>query len=127
MSVRRMRVRCMSVRCEVATAIDKDFAGIGMLEQAGDVQQRRFAGAGRPHQRHRLAGPDRELDALENVERGVALPETPRYPCRSTIGRASPAAVDGADSMLVVISSIACGHSYRKASTGSSRAARHDG
>ena len=57
--------------------IDVDFAGVGVLEQPGDVQERRFAGAGGRDQRHRLAGPHRELGALENVERGVALAKTP--------------------------------------------------
>ena len=78
MSVRRMRVRCNVGQVRGGDGIDIDLAGIGMLEQAGDMQQRRFAGARRRDQRHRLAGPDRELGALENVERGVALPEMPR-------------------------------------------------
>ena len=34
---------------------DDDLAGVGPLEQAGDVQQRRLAGAGRRDQRHHLA------------------------------------------------------------------------
>ena len=48
-----------------------------MFEQARDVQQRRFAGAGRPDQRHRLAGPYRELGAAQHVERRIALAELP--------------------------------------------------
>ena len=48
-----------------------------MFEQAGDVQQRRFAGAGRRDQRHRLPAPDRKLGALQNIERRIALPELP--------------------------------------------------
>ena len=36
--------------------VDVDLAGIRVLEQAGDVQQRRLAGAGRRDQRHRLPG-----------------------------------------------------------------------
>ena len=35
---------------------EDDVAGIGPLQQAGDVQQRRLAGAGRRDQRHHLAG-----------------------------------------------------------------------
>ena len=54
--------------------VDIDVAMVGMLEQAGDVQQRRFAGARRRHQRHRLPGPDRQFRAVEDVQRVVALP-----------------------------------------------------
>ena len=57
--------------------VDVDLARIRLLEQAGDVQQRRFAGARRRHQRHRLPGPDRKLGALEDVERDVALVVVP--------------------------------------------------
>ncbi len=38
------------------------------------MQQRRFASARRRHQRHRLAGPDRQFGAVEDVQRDVALP-----------------------------------------------------
>ena len=55
-------------------AVDIDVAVVGMLQQAGDMQQRRFAGAGRRHQRHRLPGPDRQFGAVEDMQRGVALP-----------------------------------------------------
>ena len=48
-----------------------------MFEQARDVQKRRFAGARRRHQRHRLPGPHRKLGALENIERRVSLMELP--------------------------------------------------
>ncbi len=44
-----------------------------MFEQAGNVQQRRLAGARRRDQRDRLAGPDRKLGALEDFERRGAL------------------------------------------------------
>src|ERR1700677_5049525 len=59
--------------------IDIDLAGVRVFEQAGDMQQRRFAGARRRHQRHRLAGPDAELGAFENIERRIALAELPAY------------------------------------------------
>src|SRR5579884_9538 len=58
-------------------AIDIDFTGIGMLEQAGDLQQRRFAGSRRRHQSDRLPTPDCQFGALENIERGVALMKLP--------------------------------------------------
>ena len=57
--------------------VDIDFAGVGMFEQARNVQKRRFAGAGRSDQRHRLAGPYRELGAAQHVERRIALAELP--------------------------------------------------
>src|SRR3974390_2735795 len=55
-------------------AVDVHLAVIGMLEQAGDVQQRRLAGARGRHQRDRLPRPDGELGALKHVQRFVALP-----------------------------------------------------
>ena len=57
--------------------VDIDLAGVGMFEQTRDVQKRRFAGAGRPDQRHRLAGPYRKLGAAQDVERRIALAELP--------------------------------------------------
>src|SRR5262249_59721490 len=57
--------------------IDVDFAAIGMLEQARDVQERRLAGAGGRYQRHGLAGPNGELGTFEDVERDVALAIVP--------------------------------------------------
>ncbi len=55
-------------------AVDIDVAVVGMLEQAGDVQKRRLAGTGWRYQRHRLPAPERKLDAVEHVQRLVALP-----------------------------------------------------
>src|SRR5262249_24066929 len=57
--------------------IDVDFAAIGMLEQARDVQERRLAGAGGRYQRHGLARPNGELGAFEDLERDVALAIVP--------------------------------------------------
>ena len=45
-------------------AADMDLAGVLPFEQAGDVQQRRLAGARRRDQRHRLAGLQRQLGAV---------------------------------------------------------------
>src|SRR5258708_38548162 len=59
--------------------IDIDLAGIGLLQQARNVQQRRLAGAGWSHQRDRLAGPDRQLRAFEDIQRHVALAIMPVY------------------------------------------------
>ena len=55
-------------------AIDIDLAVVGVLEQAGDVQKRRFAGPGRRHQCHRLPRPDRQLHPVEHMQIGIALP-----------------------------------------------------
>ena len=57
--------------------IDIDFAAIGMLEESSDVQERRLAGAGGRYQRNRLARPDGELGAFEDVQRDVALAIVP--------------------------------------------------
>ena len=56
-------MRSASASCAVARAVDIDLAAVRLLEQAGDMQQRRLAGAGRRDQRDRLARPDRELGA----------------------------------------------------------------
>ena len=52
---------------------DIDLAVVGAFEQAGDMQQRRFAGARRRHQRHRLPRPQRELGAVEDGQRRLPL------------------------------------------------------
>src|SRR5579863_4854754 len=59
-------------------AVDVDFTRVRAFEHPGDLQKRRLAGARWPDQRHRLAGPYRELGAFENVESGVALTEPAR-------------------------------------------------
>jgi hypothetical protein len=56
-------------------SVDIDFAGIGIFEKTGNVQQRRFARARRRHQRHRLAGPDRKLGLFEDIKPLVSLAE----------------------------------------------------
>src|SRR5689334_24909979 len=48
-----------------------------MFQQAGDMQQRRFAGPRWRHKRDRLPGPDREIGSREDVERLFALPVMP--------------------------------------------------
>ena len=63
--------------CEVATEVNVNLAGVRVLEQARDVEQRRFAGAGRRNQCHRLAAPDRQLGTFENFEGVVALTKPP--------------------------------------------------
>ena len=54
-------------------AADIDLALVGMFEQPGDMQQRRFARARRRHQRHRLPGPQRQLGAAQNGQHRLAL------------------------------------------------------
>ncbi len=55
-------------------AADINLALVGCFQQARDMQQGRFARAGRRHQRHRLPGPQRQLGAVENREHRFALP-----------------------------------------------------
>ncbi len=74
--------------------VDIDFATVRVLQQAGDMQQRRFADAGRRDQRDRLAGPERKLGALEDVQRvGRPAGNAARTPCRKTTGASSLDAV----------------------------------
>ena len=67
------------------------------VEPAGEREQGRLAGAGRPHDGDELAGGDREGDAAQGVHGRVAVPWT-RVTSRSwrtvLIGDA-PAAVSG--------------------------------
>src|SRR3979490_872797 len=79
------------------------------------MQQRRFAGARGRHQRHRLSRPQRELGAVEDGERGRPLRVLALYLVE----------IDG---RYIFRPLLHVGpHSYRSASTGSRRAARHDG
>ncbi len=54
-------------------AADIDLARVLVLQQAGDVQQRRLAGAGRRDEGDRLPLPDHEIGAAQDVERVLAL------------------------------------------------------
>ncbi len=56
-------------------SVDIDFAGARMFEETGNVEQRRFAGARRRNQRHRLSRPYRKLGVLENIKPLVSLAE----------------------------------------------------
>src|SRR3569623_3034787 len=77
--------------------------------------QRRFAGAGRRHQRHRQPRPQRQLGAVENGQRGFALPVLTMEVVQEHHRR-------------VIVSVLhRRAHSYLKASMGSRRAARPDG
>ena len=50
-------------------AVEQVGAGGGPIEAAEDVEQRRLAGARRPHDRHQLAGADGEGDAPQRLDR----------------------------------------------------------
>src|SRR4051812_5467654 len=52
---------------------DEHLAARGRFEQPGDVQERRFAGAGRPDKGYDLAGCDREIGIQEHVEPAFPL------------------------------------------------------
>ena len=93
-------------------AVDIDFAAVGMFEQTRDMQKRRLAGAGWRDERDRLPKPRGEFGAFEDFERGVAL-------------RIAPIDRLQKQNRMLLVGHYA--HSYRSASTGSSRAARQDG
>ena len=59
---------------------DADGAGVGPLQEAGDMQQGRFAGARGTHQRDDLARRQRQVDAVEHVQFDPALAEHPPHP-----------------------------------------------
>src|SRR6202022_169257 len=96
-------------------AADIDFAVVGAFEQAGDMQQRRFAGARRRYQGDRLSRPQRELGAVEDRQRGCPLRVLALY------------LVEIDDRYIFRPLLHLSPHSYRSASTGSRRAARQDG
>ena len=50
-------------------------AGRGTVEPGGELQQRRLAGARRPHDRRERAPLERQRDAVERAHRAVAAPE----------------------------------------------------
>ncbi len=50
-----------------------------LLQEPGDVQQRRFPGPGRPDQRDDLARPQRQVHPVQHRERNAALPEHLSY------------------------------------------------
>ena len=49
-------------------AVDEDLAAVRLLEQAGDMEEGRLAGAGRRHERNHLAREDRELGVAQDLE-----------------------------------------------------------
>src|SRR5262245_64990292 len=79
--------------------VDVDLAGVRVFEQPGDMQERRFAGPGRRHQRNRLPRPDRELRPFEDFEHHVALAVMPIDPMQKEDGRILRARLDGALSL----------------------------
>ncbi len=54
-------------------AVDDHGALVGTLEQPGDMEKRRLAGAGRPEQSDRLAGKERGRRALQHLDAAVPL------------------------------------------------------
>ena len=59
---------------EVA-AVDTDLAGARRFEAAGEMEQRRLAATGGPHHGEQLAWRDREVDAAQGVDLGLAAAE----------------------------------------------------
>ena len=87
-------------------AVEDHVAGVGPLEQAGGMEQRRFAGARGRHQRHHLAGHQRKIRAVQDGQ------------------LARPLDVMALDALQF---DDRPAHSYLSASTGSSFAARQAG
>src|SRR5690606_14053458 len=87
---------------------DHHVAPVGLLQQAGRVQQCRLARARGRDQRHHLAAPQREVGAVEDHELALALVVAP---------------LDRLEFQHRAVRH----HSYRSASTGSSFAARQAG
>src|SRR6185295_4611022 len=56
-------------------AADPDLAAVGLFEQAGDMQQRRFAATGGPDEGDQLAAPNRQGYAAQDLEPGGSLRE----------------------------------------------------
>ena len=59
---------------------DAHRAAIGPLQQSGQMQQGRLAGARWPDQRHQLARPQRQIDAVEHGQLDPALAEHAPHP-----------------------------------------------
>ena len=57
-----------------AMAADVDFTAVRMLQQAGDMQQGRFAGAGGSDESDNLALRHRKIRALQDRQQRIALP-----------------------------------------------------
>ena len=75
--------RAACLRGERRVAVYRRFAGRGTDEAAGDLDERRFAGAVRPEQADELALVDVEVDALQRLDRAVPLRKTPHGKGRS--------------------------------------------
>jgi hypothetical protein len=58
------------------SAIDLDLARVRMLEAGENLHERALAGTVLPKQRHDLAAPKSELDALQRGDGAVALRQT---------------------------------------------------
>ena len=68
-------------------ALDKNLAGVRLFEQACDVEQRRLAGARGRNQRHRLARPNRDVDAAAEYRAEYRPGCSAVRPCRASISR----------------------------------------
>ena len=98
------------------TSVDDDMSAIGLRQQSGDMEQRLLACARLTNKSNRFSRHQPRRCTVENMDLTWSLPERApqfdqlQYRMGSRIGRVhvSP-------------------HSYRKASTGSSFEARHDG
>jgi hypothetical protein len=58
-------------------AVDEYFAGIRLVKAADEVQERAFAGPGRPHDGKELTGSDAERNVVQCMNVFSALPVGP--------------------------------------------------
>ena len=72
---RRRSVRRLSSSVVISMSVDLDGAGRGPVEAREAVHQRRLAGSRRSHDRAVLATHEADRDAVEGVDRGLAVPE----------------------------------------------------
>ena len=56
-----------------ALAGNLDLAGVGAIDAAEQVEQRRLARAGRPHDGDEIAAGDRQIEMVEDGDRLLAL------------------------------------------------------
>ena len=105
---------CGIGQARAGAAAEEHLAAVGVLEQAGDLQQRRLAGARRPHQRDHGAGQQLEVGAAQHLEPALALAEAAADADQAQRRRALPAARAAARSTTAGVSGHAralCGHS----------------
>lgn len=68
-----------TVKRQHVGAVDKEAAGVGLVERADDLEQRGFACAARPYDADNFAFLDVEVDALEHFKRAEGFPDSVEF------------------------------------------------